>query len=84
MGLKLSGTFETLKVVDGNTFKVSWEGDTVNLRLPCIDTEETKNSKPLKPVTVFGKLTTDWAKKWLDDRASKVQLMLLLVFMTAL
>lgn len=74
MGLKLWETFEILEVIDGDTFKVPWEGKTINLRLPCIDTEETKNSKPLKPVTIFGKKTTDWARNWLADRGNKVQL----------
>lgn len=74
MGLRLSGTFEILKVIDGDTFKVSWEGKRVNLRLPCIDTAETKNSKPLQPETIFGNKTTDWAKNRLDDRGSNVQL----------
>ena len=74
MGLKVHGSFEILKVIDGDTFKVSWEGERVNLRLPCIDTEETKNGTPLKPVTLFGKKTTDWAKKWLADRGNEVEL----------
>jgi micrococcal nuclease len=74
MGLKVPGTFEILEVIDGDTFKVSWEGERVNLRLPCIDTEETRNGSPLKPVTLFGKKTTEWAKKWLADRGNEVEI----------
>jgi micrococcal nuclease len=74
MGLELPGTYDIIEVIDGDTFKVSLEGKTVNLRLPCIDTEETKNNKPLKPVTIFGEKTTDWARDWLVDRDNKVQL----------
>lgn len=74
MGLKLDGTYDIVKVIDGDTFKVSLNGNLTNLRLPCIDTEETKNNKPFKPVTRFGSITTDWAKAWLQDRGNTVEL----------
>ncbi len=74
MGLKLSGTYEIVKVIDGDTFKVNLDGNLTNLRLPCIDTEETKNNKPLKPVTRFGTTTTEWAREWLQERGNMVEL----------
>lgn len=74
MGLKLSGAYDILKVIDGDTFKVNLDGNPVNLRLACIDTEETKNNKPLKPVTRFGATTTEWARKWLQDRGNRVEI----------
>lgn len=74
MGLKLSGNYEIIEVIDGDTVKVKLDGSLTNLRTPCTDTEETKNSKPLKPVTRFGAKTVEWARKWFRDRGNRAEL----------
>ncbi len=74
MGLKLSGKYEVIEVIDGDTVKVKLDGNLTNLRTPCTDTEETKNSKPLKPVTRFGAKTVEWTKKWFQDRGNRAEL----------
>lgn len=74
MGLKRNGTYEILEIIDGDTVKVSLDGRKTNLRTPCTDTEETKNNKPLKPVTRFGVKTMEWARKWFLDRGNVAEL----------
>ncbi|NOZ54590.1 MAG: hypothetical protein GXP08_15895 [Gammaproteobacteria bacterium] len=74
MGLKLKGLFDVIKVVDGDTIKTNLNGEIINLRLPCIDTEESASSSPLKPVTRFAKETTRWAEDWLAARNNKIEL----------
>jgi len=74
MGLTLDGTYDVINVIDGDTIKTNLNGQDVNLRLPCIDTEETSSSSPLKPVTRFAIETTQWTKNWLAARNNKIEL----------
>lgn len=49
------------RVVDGDTVRVVCESESVSLRLQCLDTEESQ-AGVTKPVTPWGKKTSDYAR----------------------
>lgn len=52
-----------LKVVDGDTIKVTLDGRDESVRLTCLDTEESWPGGN-KPVTEAGRQASAWAKSW--------------------
>ncbi|MEA3356957.1 MAG: thermonuclease family protein [Patescibacteria group bacterium] len=56
---------EVIKVVDGDTIKISYEGSTESVRLIGIDTPETVH--PQKPVECFGQEASNTLKDLLED-----------------
>lgn len=69
--LKLSGLYEVVKVVDGDTIDVNIDGKTERLRLIGIDTPETVD--PRKPVQCFGKEASNKAKEMLEGKKVRLE-----------
>ena len=55
-----------VKIVDGDTIDVLYEGETERLRIQGMDTPETKD--PRYPVQCFGQKATDRAKELLENQ----------------
>lgn len=56
-------TARLLKVVDGDTIKVTLDGRNESVRLTCLNTEESWPGGN-KPVTEAGRQASAWAKSW--------------------
>lgn len=67
-----NGTYEVTKVVDGDTFKINYEGHEETIRLLLIDTPETVH--PQKPVQPFGKEASNFMKKKLSGKQVELEL----------
>ncbi|MGP4079717.1 thermonuclease family protein [Pseudalkalibacillus sp. R45] len=66
------GTYEVTKVVDGDTFKVNFEGKEETIRLLLVDTPETVH--PSKPVQPFGKEASKFMKEKLAGKRVELEL----------
>ncbi|WP_261133725.1 thermonuclease family protein [Bacillus sp. Marseille-Q3570] len=66
------GTYEVTKVVDGDTFKVNYEGKEETIRLLLVDTPETVH--PSKPVQPFGKEASNFMKEKLAGKRVELEL----------
>lgn len=64
-------TYEVTKVIDGDTFKVNYEGKEETIRLLLIDTPETVSRKPEQP---FGKEASDFMKDKLSGEYVRLEL----------
>lgn len=62
MGTKIEN-LQVTKVIDGDTIKVSRQGEEETLRLICVDTEESQPGGS-KPVTEAGKKAAEMAKEY--------------------
>ncbi len=58
--------FLVTKVIDGDTFYVKLDGDTVSVRMVGIDTPETVD--PRRPVGCFGKKSSDETKRLIEGK----------------
>ena len=52
-----------IRVIDGDTIKVSWDGETTNVRLIGIDCPETRNLEKLHDQAADFRLTVDATKR---------------------
>ncbi|WP_221564677.1 thermonuclease family protein [Alkalihalobacillus sp. TS-13] len=66
------GTYEVTKVIDGDTFKVNYEGKEETIRLLLVDTPETVH--PSKPVQPFGKEASNFMKEKLAGKRVELEL----------
>jgi endonuclease YncB( thermonuclease family) len=57
---------EVIRVIDGDTFVISWEGRRLTVRLLGVDTPETVH--PFKPVEFFGRQASDFLKNLLTGK----------------
>lgn len=64
-GTRLDGV-QVVDVIDGDTIRVSIQGEEESLRFICLDTEESQGGSN-KPVTNAGKLASEMAKKFFSD-----------------
>jgi micrococcal nuclease len=64
--------YPVTKVIDGDTFKVEYEGREETIRLLLVDTPETVH--PSKPVQPFGQQASDFLKKKLTDQRVVLEL----------
>ncbi len=71
-GATPDGTYKVTKVVDGDTFKVDYEGKEETIRLLLIDTPETVH--PNKPEQPFGKEASDFMKEKLTGKRVELEL----------
>ncbi|WP_391558258.1 thermonuclease family protein [Robertmurraya sp.] len=63
---------KVVRVVDGDTMEVSYDGKQETIRLLLVDTPETKH--PDKPVQPFGPEASSFAKKTLEDKDVKLEI----------
>ncbi|WP_408006133.1 thermonuclease family protein [Pseudalkalibacillus sp. A8] len=66
------GSYKVTKVVDGDTFKVDYEGEEETIRLLLVDTPETVH--PNKPEQPFGKEANNFIKEKLAGKRVKLEL----------
>ncbi len=70
VGALTSGTratgLQVVDVIDGDTLRVTINGEEESLRLLCVDTEESQSGGS-KPVTRAGKLASEMAKDYFSD-----------------
>jgi micrococcal nuclease len=59
-GTKIVGV-KLINVIDGDTIKIHLNGKVENVRMACLDTEESQEGSS-KPVTQAGKLASKWAR----------------------
>ena len=71
-GVPVSNLYQVVSVVDGDTLKVSMDGNVETIRLIGIDTPETVH--PTKPVECFGKDASDKAKSILTGQSVRIEL----------
>ncbi len=63
--------FKVLSVVDGDTLKINYNGESTTLRLIGMDTPETVD--PRKPVQCFGREASNQAKKLLTGQKVRIE-----------
>ncbi|MGM7701300.1 thermonuclease family protein [Pseudalkalibacillus sp. Hm43] len=66
------GIYSVTKVIDGDTFKVDYEGEEETIRLLLIDTPETVH--PNKPVQPYGKEASQFMKEKLAGQEVELEL----------
>ncbi len=66
------GIYPVTRVVDGDTFKVDFDGEEETIRLLLIDTPETVH--PNKPVQPFGKEASHFMKERLEGQKVELEL----------
>ena len=71
MGTKVEN-LQVTKVVDGDTIKVSLQGQEESLRLICVDTEESQPGGS-KPVTEAGKMASAMAKEYFKSPGGELR-----------
>lgn len=59
-------SYEVISVVDGDTIKINYQGQTTSVRLIGVNTPETVD--PRKSVECFGKEASDYLKKLLEGK----------------
>lgn len=66
-----NGYYKVVSVVDGDTIKIDFEGDTKTVRLIGIDTPETNH--PSEPVQCYGKEASQKTKELLENKTVKLE-----------